>query len=224
MTADPSRDAATKPGKRQQGIEDRRRRLIRAASALIAERDDGSFSMPELAKSAGVSLATPYNLFGSKAAVLTQVCERLVRGFHKEADWMAGLSAPDRIFGVIDQLTAAYEDKGRLFRNLWKSLYGLDVSEHRHLNVSVSNEIVHPLIASLAQDGLLPDTLPASAIEDTLVRVFDANFEMWAAQNWSPATLRRHLRLGFAVVFLGILGPEERPLLEAIIREEAAAV
>lgn len=55
-------------GKRQQGIEERRRRLIWAAGELILENDEGAFSMPDLARRAGLSLATPYNLFGSKAA------------------------------------------------------------------------------------------------------------------------------------------------------------
>lgn len=225
MTAARSDDPAPAPlGKRQQGVEDRRRRLVRAASELIAERDDGSFSMPELAKRAGLSLATPYNLFGSKAAVLAQVFERLVRGFHRDATWMEGLPASERILGVVDRLAAAYEDQGRLFRNLWKALYGLDLSEHRQLNLSLSNEIVHPLVASLAADRLIPADLPASAIENTLVRLFDACFEMWAAQDWPTERLRAELRSAFALVFLGLLAAPERERLAQAIRAETAAL
>ncbi len=212
--------ASASPGKRQQGVEERRRRLVRAASELIAERDDGSFSMPELAKRAGVSLATPYNLFGSKAAVLAQVFERLVRGFRRDSAWMEGLPASERILGVVDRLIVAYEDHGRLFRNLWKALYGLDLAEHRQLNLSLSHEIVHPLVASLAADRLIPADVPASAIETTLVRLFDASFEMWAAQDWTPAQLHGQLRAGFALVFLGLLDGPERARLAAAIREE----
>lgn len=209
-------------GKRQQGVEERRRRLVRAASELIAERDDGSFSMPELAKRAGLSLATPYNLFGSKAAVLSQVFERLVRGFHRDPAWMAGLPASERILGVIDRLVAAYDVQGRLFRNLWKALYGLDLSEHRQLNLSLSNEIVHPLVASLAADCLIPPQVPQAAVENTLVRLFDACFEMWAAQDWTTARLRAELRTSFALAFLGLIDGPERDRLAAVIRAEAA--
>lgn len=210
--------------KRQLGVQERRRRLVKAASELIAERDDGSFSMPELASRAGLSLATPYNLFGSKAAVLAQVFERLVHGFHREPSWMNDLPASERILGVIDRLASAYEAQGRLFRNLWKALYGLDVSDHRQINVSLSNEIVHPLIRSLAEDGLLPQDMPLAAIETALVRLFDANFEMWAAQNWSAGQLRTQLRTSFALAFLGLLDPVERLRLEAVIREDGAAL
>lgn len=147
-------------GKRQQGQEERRLRLVKAASELIAERKDGVFSMPELAKRAGLSLATPYNLFGSKAGVLSQVCERLVDGFNRDDTWMDGLPPCDRIFGVIDRLSGAYERQGDMFRNLWRALYGLDVAEHRHLNLSISAQIVKPLVASLERDGL-----PTSAVD-----------------------------------------------------------
>jgi AcrR family transcriptional regulator len=168
-------------------------------------------------------LATPYNLFGSKAAVLAQVFERLVKAFHRDESWMDGLPACDRILGVIDRLIIAYERQGNLFRNLWKALYGLDVSEHRQLNLSLSANIVHPLVASLTKDSLLTASVPEEAIETTLVRVFDANFEMWASQDWPPSELRRQLRLSFSLIFLGLVDDASRDQLEAVIREASAA-
>jgi len=226
MTAFRSDDTASPnpPGKRQLGVEERRRRLVKAASELIEERDDGSFSMPELAKRAGLSLATPYNLFGSKAAVLAQVFERLVRGFHRDEAWMEGLPATGRILGVIDRLVSAYEKQGRLFRNLWKALYGLDLAEHRQLNTLLSNEIVRPLVASLVADGLIPPLAPPVVVETTLGRLFEANFELWAAQDWSPAQLRTQLRASFALVFLGLLDGPEREQLARVIQAEAPAL
>lgn len=199
--------------KRQQGLDERRHRLIRAASDLIAERGDGSFSMPELARRAGVSLATPYNLFGSKAAILIKVFERLIRGFDRNAEWMVGEPTSARMFGVIDRLVVAYEKQGALFRNLWKALYGLDALEQGRFNSTLSVEIVRPLVTSLARDALLPPDVPADTLERTLVRIFDANFQLWAAQNWSPARLGDELRQSFALVFLGLVGPSERDLL-----------
>lgn len=210
------------PGKRQQGVEDRRHRLVKAASELIAEREDGSFSMPELAARAGVSLATPYNLFGSKAAVLGKVFERQVRGFNRDSGWMAGLPAADRILGVIDRLVDAYSRQGRFFRNLWKALYGLELAEHRQINLSLSNEIIDPLVSSLANDNLLPPNVPAKVLEVTLVRIFEANFELWAAQDWTADQLRQHLRASFALIFHGLVGPQDRVVLDSAMQEAAA--
>lgn len=211
-------------GKRERGLEERRRRLVRAARELIAEREDGGFSMPELAERAGLSLATPYNLFGSKAAVLTQVFQGLVRSFHRDPVWMDGLPASQRILGVIDRLVLAYDEQGRLFRNLWKAFYGLNLSEHRDLNLSLSGEIIRPLVASLAADNLLPADIPVVAIENTLVRLFEASFEAWAAQDWTPDRLGTELRNGFSLVFLGLLDEPERSRLAEHLRSDIAAL
>lgn len=191
-------------GKRAQGLEERRRRLVKAASDLIAERDNGQFSMSELAERAGLSLATPYNLFGSKAAVLAKVFERLVLGFQRDAAWMDGIPAADQVLGVIDRLAVAFAEHGRLFRNLWRALYGLDMSEHQNWNQSMSIEIVRPLVESLTRGGHLPSDVPKAVIETALIRIFDSNFELWASQDWDALDLRRHLRQGFALIFLGL--------------------
>ena len=55
---------------RTQRSDERRRRLVQAARELLNEADGGAFSMSTLAQRAGLSLATPYNLFGSKAAIV----------------------------------------------------------------------------------------------------------------------------------------------------------
>ncbi|MFX8339372.1 helix-turn-helix domain-containing protein, partial [Acinetobacter baumannii] len=59
---------------------ERRSRIIKAARDLIRETGDAGLSMRALAAKAGVSLATPYNLFGSKRAVLVAVLED-IKGF-----------------------------------------------------------------------------------------------------------------------------------------------
>jgi len=69
------------PSARATGKDHRRARLIRAARDLITERADGSFSMQELAARAELSLATPYNLLGSKAAILQEVYRAETEGF-----------------------------------------------------------------------------------------------------------------------------------------------
>ncbi len=69
---------------RARAKDERRARLTKAARALIAEKPAGQFSMTELATRAGLSLATPYNLFGSKTAILQAVFLAETTGFHKQ--------------------------------------------------------------------------------------------------------------------------------------------
>src|SRR6185295_15437479 len=62
-------------GRREQAKAERRLRIINAARDLIRETGDTNLSMRTIAKRAKVSLATPYNLFGSKRAVVLAVLE-----------------------------------------------------------------------------------------------------------------------------------------------------
>lgn len=54
-----------------------RRRVIDAAERLLRERR-ADFSMRDLAAEAGVSFATPFNQFGSKAAIMHALSERRI--------------------------------------------------------------------------------------------------------------------------------------------------
>lgn len=204
-------------GRRQQAMQERKRRLVRAAGELVAERADGNFSMVELAERGGVSPATPYNLFGSKAAVLGEVFERQIRSFHRAADWGEDEPAVRRIVGVADQLVAGISAHSHFFRNLWKALYSVSSSEHNQLLVPISGKLVRPLLDSLEVDGRIDAAIPLEAIEATLTRIFDASFEQWASQDWTTDQLRAQLRAGFALCFLGLVQAGERDQLAAII-------
>ena len=212
-----------KPGRRQQGIAERRRRLIRAAGDLIAEKGNGNFSMPELASRAGVSLATPYNLFGSKAAVLVQVFEGQVRGFNRDNSWMQEAAPADRVLGVIDRLVAAYSRKPVFFRNLVKALDALGATEAGQFAYPAGAHLLYPLVRCLAEDGYLPATVPAEVLEVTLTRLFDGAFQRWALQDWETERLRQELRAGFALVFYGVLDTASQAQLAGVMQAAVPA-
>lgn len=219
-TPGPASDAPA-IGRRQQGLAERRRRLVRAAGELIVENEDGAFSMPELAKRAGLSLATPYNLFGSKAAVLSALFESQVRGFYRDNAWIEGASPVERIVGVVDRLVEAYSRQPRFFRNLRKALYGLGAGEHGQFPLPAGGHLVQPLVRSLASSGLTEGAIPLAALEATLMRIFNSVFEEWAFQDWPLERLRSELLSGFALVFYGFLGPDDRAELARFTQASA---
>lgn len=215
---------SAKPGRRQQGIAERRRRLVRAAGELIAEKENGNFSMPELAARAGVSLATPYNLFGSKAAVLSQLFDGQIRGFIRDNSWMQGIAPAERVLAVIDRLVAVYSRKPEFFRNLIKALHALGTTENAEFAYPAGAHLLHPLVYSLVDDGCLVATVPAEVLEVTLTRLFDGAFQRWALQDWDTERLRQELRAGFALVFYGLLGSEDQAVLAEAMRAATPAV
>ena len=85
------------PGKREQAKAERRSRIVHAARDLIRETGDTNLSMRMIAKRADVSLATPYNLFGSKHAVVLAVFED-ERDFTERFSKIKAENAIERIF------------------------------------------------------------------------------------------------------------------------------
>lgn len=197
-------------GRRQQGIAERRRKLVRAAGELIVEKENGNFSMPELAARAGVSLATPYNLFGSKAAVLSQLLEGQVRGFYRDSLWLQDPQPVSRVLAAVDRLVQVYASQPVFFQNLVRALYGLPPGEQGQIPFPAGAHLVQPLVESLARDGWLARDVPVAVVEITLTRLFDAIFERCALQSWSADRLRIDLSASFALVFAGLLGPDHR--------------
>lgn len=87
-------------GKRQDQIDESRRRVIDAARSLLAEAGSyRAFTIDAVAKKADVAKATVYYQFESKTGLLEAVCDALA-----EAGGMSGLAAafthPDPIAGL----------------------------------------------------------------------------------------------------------------------------
>ena len=196
--------------KRQQASDQRRQRIIKAATRLIAARADGNFTMQELAQEAEVSLATPYNLMGSKAAVLGLVFAHQIAGF-TQAPAPAGATVEQRLVTAVNRLVSAFARQPEFFRNLWRALSTLSPTEHKELIIPVSDGLLQPLVQSLRNDALISEEVPTSLVTITLVRVFEALFEQWAAREQDIDTLSNQLCASLALCLLGIAHPESRP-------------
>ena len=94
---------AVPTGRREAGKAERRARIIQAARDLIRDTGDAGLSMRALAARAGVSLATPYNLFGSKRAIVMAVLQD-VREF-------------------IDRVSNLPAAGPRFYRTLWSTVF-----------------------------------------------------------------------------------------------------
>lgn len=78
-----------------------RNRVIDAAERLLRE-DKAEFSMRDLANEAGVSFATPFNQFGSKAAIMHALsARRIATATQRFADKPPLKSAADRVLLAV---------------------------------------------------------------------------------------------------------------------------
>ena len=102
--------------RREEAKDERRRRIITAARDLIRETGDMGLSMRAIAARANVSLSTPYNLFGSKRAIVVAVLED-IREFHERFAKLRSVNAVERVFQAhsptIDSVTVKRKGKVR---------------------------------------------------------------------------------------------------------------
>jgi AcrR family transcriptional regulator len=200
---------------RARGKGHRRARLIRAARDLIAERADGNFSMQELAARAGLSLATPYNLLGSKAAILQEVYRAETEGFRRTYKSAHRKPPVERVMSTVEYTLGVFASKPQFYRNLSRSLSALEPEEMRQLIVPYADAMLLPLVEDLMAEGAISVSVSPTIITTHLQRIFESTFLHWAALNWDQHRFRKELRAGFALTFLGLFKGKNRDALLA---------
>jgi AcrR family transcriptional regulator len=206
------------PGARASGKDHRRARLIQAARDLIAERRDGNFSMQELAARAGLSLATPYNLLGSKAAILQEVYRAETEGFRRTNKSAQRRPPVERVMATVEHILRVFAENPKFYRNLSRSLSALGPDEIRQLIVPLADSMLQPLVDELIAAGAIVVAVSPTLITTHLQRIFESTFLHWAALEWDGQLFRNELRAGFALTFLGLFEGKNRAALLAELK------
>ena len=170
-------------GRREEAKSERRLRIISAARDLIRERGHTNLSMRTIAKRAKVSLGTPYNLFGSKRAVVLAVLED-ERDFAERFANLHPLDPIERIFQALTLAVGYYTDDPDFYRTLWKALLdtssregaaGLATPERR----AQSHALWRKLIENAQRGGALAREVSAVALERNLAYAFNGVMLSW---------------------------------------------
>ena len=111
--------------KREDAIEARRQAIFHAAGQLIRETRSTEFSMPALAKRAGLSNATTYNIIGTKSTVLYHLLDKCVEDLlemgRRNED--RGMSA-DQVMAAADAAIDHFVSDADFYRPLMQHLLG----------------------------------------------------------------------------------------------------
>src|SRR5271155_4601467 len=110
--------------RREDAKTERRHRIVTAARDLIRETGDTGLSMRAIAARAAVSLSTPYNLFGSKRAIVLAVLED-IQEFHERFAKLRSVSAIERIFQALWMSISYYVDDPDFYRTLWTGVFDM---------------------------------------------------------------------------------------------------
>jgi AcrR family transcriptional regulator len=189
--------------RREEAKAERRRRIVAAARDLIKETGNTGLSMRAIAARAGVSLTTPYSLFGSKRGIVIALLDD-IRTFHERFSQVRRAGAVDRIFQAVDISLAYLADDPVFYRTLWTEALRSDSKELRgELQSAQRYDFWFALLDQARREGAL---LPAVAI-DPLLRALDAVFVAamlgWVLGTIEAHELKAHVDYGYALTLRG---------------------
>ncbi len=200
---------------REAGKADRRQRIVDAARALLEEDGNVNLSMREIAKRAKVSIATPYNLFGSKRAIVLAVLED-VREFHERFASAKDLQAIERVFEALALTLSYHVDQPEFYRTLWASL--LDSSGCADLRAELitpqSGQFWSDLLDQAVKEGTLARDTDVHSVREVLGMVFTGAMLRWVLGGCDAQDLEPLICRGYGFVLQGFATKKGRMLIQ----------
>ena len=191
----------------------RRRAILDAARSLILEGKERDFSMLTLAEKAGVSLVTPYNLFGSKSSILLEIVREDIyeRITHVEAlardslaEWVAALSAT---------LAEVYYKNRHFYRRMIVTLVAQQNADTQRASLEFSYRTFENALRHLRQRGILPETVPVEVLARQFTHSVSGSLQQRLMQRGTEDLLRRELELGLLFLLAGVCADADRGIL-----------
>lgn len=210
--------------RREAGKAERRARITQAARDLLRETGAADLSMRTLAERAGVSPATPYNLFGSKRAILVSVLDD-IRGFGQGFASSARQPPLDRILAAVALAVGYYARDPAFYRVLWTTLLSSDAGEDRSAVFNPRRDAFWTqLLQDAADAGLLRPGLPVAGLRRALDATFRGTMLDWTAGTLPTADLPRAVGFAYVLTLRGAASAEGLAMLEpALQRLQPAA-
>jgi AcrR family transcriptional regulator len=204
-------------GRREKAKAERRLKIVRAARDLIRETGDTNLSMRMIAQRAEVSLATPYNLFGSKRAVVMAVLEDERDFLHRFMSLKVD-NAIDRIFEANALGAGYFIQDPDFYRPLWKAL--LDTNGEDDTGLATPERLAQTraawrsLLTTAQEEDLLRRDMPVEMLERTMSHLGNGLMLSWAMGTMATDELLPASGLGYALVLYSAATPAGRVHLD----------
>lgn len=193
-----------------------RERILDAAERLLGQ-GGGAFSMRELTKEAGTSFATPFNHFGSKAAIMLALSARRIDVMH---DRLAQAALPEaaagRVLAAVDIAAAAMLGAPTVNR----AVMAVIGAPHDEPDAVSSRSSMLWAEALGAGAGLAAATrsLALAVLPDQLAAAFRGVLSFWTAGEIADRMLAGCARAAAAAVLLGFVEAEGRAELLTLLQ------
>lgn len=201
--------------RREQAKRERRQRILAAAESLIEETAGTDFSMALLAKRAGISTYTTYNLIGQKSSVLYSLLNQSL----DELDLLSEGEPPsddavEYVFYAAENIVQLFTSRENLYRPLFSYLLSSNDPEHRPAFMMRSISYWSKAYEPLAVSGYIRDPIKTVDLIRDAQMFFTGVLEYWVHGDLSNKDFFNHVGHGFVLrmLSLGISATDRRLL------------
>ena len=212
------------PSRREANVAARRQRILESARVLLQEAGPEGLSMRKLARQAGLSVTTLYNLLGSREKILQALIKDSVQRLDEPAlDADAARDPLRRASRAMEGILRYIIDNGDLLRPLivadfrtgsWSRLGKQDEGEH----FRSSKDAIRTAITEALADGQLRNVVGQRFLEVQLHVGWELALDQWAFGVLDDEVFRLKSLCGFYVALLAFAEPHVRPGIEKELR------
>jgi len=205
--------------KREQNKQSRRQAILAAAEKLIRENESVDFSVSDLATTAGVSVATLYNLVGTKTKVLYELLNQSMDKIDA-----VNLSSPKNDpFEVAieagDIAVNVFTSDPRFFRPLYRFLLGAVEPVQRPAFMNRGFTFWRQRLSVLHTEGYLPPGVTVIEYARDFQLFFAGTLDLWVQNELTEAQFRAQVKHGCILRLLALgHGKSREDLLKQLRR------
>lgn len=194
---------------------ERRGVILGAAEKLIRETGSADFTMEALARAAGVSRATPFNLFESKRALLYALLNRSLDDVHK-----AGLAASTendpykRLMKSAEAVSRFFAADSDFYRPLYRVLLGVQDPLNRPAFMQRSLDYWRRAVSGFDDAPDVPAGLSSASLAQKLLTMYVGLMNLWVHDEISDQELVTEAVQGaLMLASIRVTGVPSEPLL-----------
>lgn len=208
-------------GLRVRQKEARRQAILDAAEALIRENGSADFSMQALSGRAGLSRATPFNLFGSKSAILYALLARSL-GARLRREMPSAADPYEHLLRCAEGGARHFVSDPVYYRTLHRFVLGVADSIHRPAFMKGSLDFWREASRPLVDAGEMPPGMRHDMFAMLLRNHFGGSVDYWVVEDLTDAQFTAQIYFGAVLALLSLATGERRAWLLAKLEGAAA--
>lgn len=203
---------------REESKEQRRRQIVSAARALMQQTGDAGFSMKSLADQADVSLATPYNLFGSKQSIMFAVLDADLAQYQTRLEKLR-VDKLEVFFRAVTLATSLYATEPGFYKAVIFAIYNDGGREYRAMFSGPRHAMWKAMVQDAIDAGLLAKDTAPDIFAVHLGRAFFSCILEWVSGELTLAGLEVWVHYGFAIALRSMAAPDSAARLDRKLRQ-----